>query len=35
MSKKFMDPNKIILEGMLYFYGENKNEQIAKCKGNR
>ena len=28
-----MDPNKIIVEGMLNFYGGNKNEQIGKCKG--
>ena len=33
ISKNLMDPNKIIVEGMLNFYGGNKNEQIGKCKG--
>ena len=33
ISKKLMDPYKIIVEGMLNFYGGNKNEFIGKCKG--
>ena len=33
IGKKLMDPKKIIVEGMLNFYGEYKNEQIGKCKG--
>ena len=28
-----MDPKIIIVDGMLNFYGANKNEQIGKCKG--
>ena len=33
LTRKFLDPKKIIVEGMLKFYGENQNEQIGKCKG--
>ena len=33
IEKNFMDPNKIIVEGMLNFFAENKNEQIGKYKG--
>ena len=33
IGKNLMNPNKIIVDGMLNFYGENKNVQIGKCKG--
>ena len=33
IAKKLMDPKQIIVDGMLNFYGENKNEQIGRCKG--
>ena len=33
IDKGNLNPKKLIIEGMLKFYGENNNEQIGKCKG--
>ena len=33
IDKKLIDSKKIILEGMLNFYGNKKNERIGNCKG--